>query len=296
MKTRLLCSIASLLVFGAVSAQAQDSQVKDLGNSKYSITVNDLSLTVDAGAGAKILSFKNGDKEVISQLQRFNAFGSTFWTSPQAEWNWPPVAEYDRNPYEVTTDGKSIVLKGQKSERFGYRITKEISADPSGNAIVVAYTITNESGNTKKVAPWEITRVPGNGVIFFDAPVDEITPAGKLPFVAKYGLSWYQYNESAEQRKINADGKGWLAYCNDGLLLVKKFDDITKDQPAPNEAEVQVYVNEGKTFIELESQGAYTELAPGASLEYTVKWYLVPVSVNAEPSEALVDAVKKLID
>jgi hypothetical protein len=40
---------------------------------------------------------------------------------------------------------------------------------------------------------------------------------------------------------------------------------------------VQVYVNRGKSYIELESQGAYTLLQPVESLQWTVCWYLMPV-------------------
>ena len=43
-------------------------------------------MTIDAQRGAKILSFKYGEQEIISQLRRPEAFGSTFWTSPQKEW------------------------------------------------------------------------------------------------------------------------------------------------------------------------------------------------------------------
>lgn len=61
---------------------------------------------------------------------------------------------------------------------------------------------------------------------------------------------------------------------------------MTASQPAPNEAEIQIYVNSGKTFIELESQGAYDELKPGESLSYTVRWYLVPVNSESIPSKS----------
>ncbi len=63
----------------------------------------------------------------------------------------------------------------------------------------------------------------------------------------------------------------------------------------PEEAEIQVYVNMRKTFIELESQGAYTELKPGAELKWTVTWYLAPYDGKTEPSEALKQKVKSLI-
>ena len=76
--------------------------------------------------------------------------------------------------------------------------------------------------------------------------------------------------------------------------MVKKFEDLDASQPAPEEAEIQVYVNMRKSFIELESQGAYTELKPGAELKWTVTWYLAPFDGKAEPSEALKKKVKSL--
>ena len=115
-----------------------------------------------------------------------------------------------------------------------------------------------------------------------------------MNFQAANGLSWFQADEAQQNRKINADGKGWLAYCAKGLLMVKKFDDLDASQPAPEEAEIQVYVNMRKTFIELESQGAYTTLKPGEELKWTVTWYVAPFDGKAEPSEALKKKVKSL--
>ncbi|MBO7598957.1 MAG: hypothetical protein J6T70_18125 [Bacteroidales bacterium] len=52
------------------------------------------------------------------------------------------------------------------------------------------------------------------------------------------------------------------------------FPDLKPSDPAPDEAEIQVYVNQGDTYVELESQGAYTTLKPGKKLDWTVRWYL----------------------
>ena len=294
MKNKFATSVIAAALLGCMSLSAAEPQTKSLGDNKYSLSIGDVSITVDAGAGAKVLSFTKNGAEVISQMQRFNAFGSTFWTSPQAEWNWPPVAEYDRLEYEVEDNGTSLVMTGKKSEKFGYRIRKEFKADPKDNAIIVTYSIINESSETKKVAPWEITRVPSAGLIFFSADPAKITPAETIPFEGKYNTAWYAVDHADKNRKINADGKGWLAYANNGLLLVKKFPDLNPSQPAPAEAEIQVYVDMGETFIELESQGAYTSLNPGESLNYTVKWYLVQTKESA-PSKKLVKTVNKLI-
>jgi hypothetical protein len=77
--------------------------------------------------------------------------------------------------------------------------------------------------------------------------------------------------------------------------MVKKFDDLNASQPAPEEAERQVYVNMRKTFIELESQGAYTTLKPGEELKWTVTWYVAPFDGKAEASEALKKKVKSIL-
>ena len=289
---RLVTLLATVVCL--TTASAANPVIKNLGESKYVIETGDLSLTINGAGGGKILSFKYKDTEVISQSTFPESFGSTFWTSPQKEWNWPPVQEFDKQPYTVEEKGNSLVMTSNVSARLKYRIRKEFSVDAKSNAFVVTYSIINESGETRKVAPWEITRVPNEGLIFFDAPADQITPANLMPFKSEFGISWYQTDEANQNRKINADGKGWLAYFNNGLLMVKKFQDLNASQPAPEEAEIQVYVNRGKSYIELESQGAYTELKAGESLNWTVKWYLTPYE-GAAPSKALLKKVKKLI-
>ena len=267
---------------------------RDMQNSKQ-LTVGDVTMTIYPQKGAKIMSLKYKGKEIISQQKRPEAFGSTFWTSPQKEWNWPPVPEFDKQPYTLEEHDGRFVMTSQLNEKLKYRIRKEFSTDTKRNAFVVTYSIINESDQTQKVAPWEITRVDNEGLIFFDAPLEGITPAGLMSFEAQNGAVWYKTDETNANRKINADGKGWLAYCNNGLLLVKTFDDLDAKQPAPEEAEIQVYVNRGKTYIELESQGAYTTLKPHESLSWTVRWYLLPVEGAAEPSPQLLQKAKNCL-
>jgi len=277
-----------------MSAMTAKSQTAD--QVEKQITVGDVIMTVNPQKGGKILSLKYKDQEVISQSPRPEAFGSTFWTSPQKEWNWPPVSEFDKQPYTVEERDGRLIMTSEPSARLKYRVRKEFSTDVKDKAIVVTYSIINESDEVRQVAPWEITRVPNDGgIIFFDAPVDGITPADLMAFTEANGAVWYKTDEANANRKINADGKGWLAFFNNGLLLLKKFEDLEPSQPAPDEAEIQVYVNRGKTYIELESQGAYTTLQPHGELQWTVRWYLVPVKEEAQPSARLMKAVKKLL-
>ena len=288
--------MAAVTVSGGMFAQT----VQGSADEGFVIKAGDVTMTISAKEGGKVMSYKYGDKEILSQLRMQNQYGSTFWTSPQKEWNWPPVTEFDRGAYtaqDLADTPNQLVLTSQIARKLPFQIVKQYNPDPKGKYIRVAYTIINKGDTERKVAPWEISRVVADeeGLIFFDVPVESITPAGLIPFKGEAGASWYNFETGAQDRKINADGKGWLAYAANGLLMIKKFDDLTPSQPAPDEAEIQVYVNQGKTYIELESQGEYKTLAPGESLTWVVDWYLIPLKEKAVPSGKLLDLVRKTI-
>lgn len=291
---KIILSLITAVSLGGISVTAQT--ITNSEDGKYCISAGNVSMTVDASKGGKIVSYKYNDTEVLSQTRMPNSFGSTFWTSPQSEWNWPPVPEYDTKPFKAEIIDDKLVLTGEKSERFGYRIRKEFTANAKKESISITYTIINESGETRKVAPWEISRVPNGGILFCDA--EEATPANNMegmPFVAEQKALWYVLDEATVNRKINADGKGWLAFLDNGLLFVKEFDDLAPEEPAPAEGEIQIYVNPGKTFVEIEEQGAYTTLQAGEELNWTVNWYLIPTDLPEVPSKALLKKALKTI-
>ena len=298
MKLNAILAVAALLGTTALSAQT----VQKLDDEKYVLSVQDLSMTVDAGHGGKILSFKLGEQEVLAQnpaaapqpaqpgegqpRRRFfnpNSYGSTFWTSPQAEWNWPPVPEYDNLPYTAEIkDGPvkvadvilpALFLQGQVS-KYGYRVCKAFTVDPSDLAFVITYSIVNESGETRKIAPWQISRVPNGGFLEFDAKPEGVTPADLMKVTFAEGQATLEVDVADQNRKINVDGKGWLNFRDKGLVLTQRFPDIAQDAAAPGEAEIQVYIDARKSFVEIEAQGPYTELKPGEKLDWTVRWYL----------------------
>ena len=298
MKLNAFLAVAALLGATALSAQT----VQKLDDEKYVLSVQDLSMTVDAGHGGKILSFKLGEQEVLAQnpaaapqpapqgegqpRRRFfnpNSYGSTFWTSPQAEWNWPPVPEYDSLPYTVEIkDGPvkvadvtlpALFLQGQVS-KYGYRVCKAFTVDPSDLAFVITYSIVNESGETRKIAPWQISRVPNGGFLEFDAKPEGVTPADLMKVTFAEGQAILEVDVADQNRKINVDGKGWLKFHDNGLVLTQCFPDIAPAEAAPGEAEIQVYIDARKSFVEIEAQGPFTELKPGEKLDWTVRWYL----------------------
>ena len=175
---RFFTFLIMALMIGATTALAQAAN-----DGKYTLKNGKTTMVIDAAKGAKILSLKYGDQEVISQLRWPEAFGSTFWTSPQKEWNWPPVPEYDKRPYQVEEKNGVLSMTSEVSERLKFRIRKSFVVDEKSEAFVITYSIINEGNEARKVAPWEITRVQNEGgLIFFEAPVEGIKPAGMMNF------------------------------------------------------------------------------------------------------------------
>ena len=275
----LLASSACMAQWGPRRPQLQPAE-------NYDLKVGHMSMRIDAANGARITSLKYDTTEVISQNPMPNMYGSTFWTSPQKEWNWPPIQEHDILRYDVEQKDGLITMTSQLSQKIPLRIKKQFATDKKDQCIIVTYTIVNEGTEDRSVAPWEITRVPAEGTIFFDAPMESITPAGLMNFQPRDGEVYFNIDQAEKQRKINADGKGWLGYENNGLVLLKRFQDLKAGEPAPDEAEIQVYVHQGKVYVELEEQGAYTLLKPGESLNWAVRWYLQPVKTKKKGRHA----------
>lgn len=252
------------------------------------------TMVIDAANGARIMSLKWDSTEVLSQIPVPNMYGSTFWTSPQKEWNWPPVYEHDMAPYTVEQRDGKIVMTGSVPERIPLRITKTFSV-VKDVVFAITYTITNEGKEDRQVAPWEVTRVPGEGEISFDADVREIWPAGLMNFEQQGRRAVFNIDKVDKQRKINAHGWPGMAvdsisdapgfydsiydpssicYRHNNLLFTKLFKTLRAGEAAPGEDEIQVYLHQNSLYCELEAQGRYTLLHPGEHLEWTVFWAL----------------------
>lgn len=281
----MLTSVACMAQFGGMNNSKNPAENYELKASDGHAT-----MVIDAANGARIMSLKWDEVELLSQNPAPNMYGSTFWTSPQKEWNWPPVREHDMGRYTVEQKDGKIMMTSGLSARFPLRIRKTFSVlDKSWFSIT--YTITNEGTEDRKVAPWEVTRVPGEGIISFTAPVDSIWPAGLMDFKQVDKQAVYEIDKVDRQRKINAngaptnvgkqyfyDGMSSLHYSNKGLVLIKRFPDLKSGEAAPGEDEIQVYVHQDALYCELEEQGPYTLLKPGESLDWTVIWQLMPMA------------------
>ena len=111
-------------------------------------------------SGGRLLSTKINGVEFLEQEAQ--QVGNTFWTSPQSGWEWPPLKEHDEDDYQGRLDGSVLMLRSSVDSKLNFRIIKEYKLI-NESTFSVKYGIVNHNDEAKKVAPWEITRVPALG-------------------------------------------------------------------------------------------------------------------------------------
>ena len=242
--------------------------------------------------GGRLDRLRFGEVDLVLPPGRVAGFhGDTFWPSPQARWDWPPPPELDAGPYQVLVDSAAdVLMRSAPDPSVDLRVDKRFRLVPDG--MDIEFTVTNTSLRPNAVAPWQVTRAPRSGLILWAAGepfTDEdrlvkqredpgcwyVHARGPSPFaglVAGDAYAAVVIDDVPRTCKLFTDARGWAAHVHDATLFLRVFPDITAGQAAPRQAEVELYFDLERDYIELENQGAYEELAPGASLPYRVGW------------------------
>jgi hypothetical protein len=225
------------------------------------------------------------DRELLAQASEMDAdnWGSTLWVSPQESWGWPPPDSFDNLPYTLKQKRTSVRLSGPVDhQKTGLKIVKEFEL-LGADRVRLTYDLVNPSEESKRAAAWEVTRVPIKGLVLF---AQESTPLwwsfGGFDYQTYGDITWIdaRYSQLSEG-KLNINGRGWLAWIDGRTLLVKRFDDLSEQQQAVKEAEVQIYISP-RGYMELEAQSAVQDIAAGASLRFTTEWQVLTLPDTIE--------------
>lgn len=269
--------------------------VPTVNGSVYTFTFGDTVFAVDAAVAGRIVTCALGGKNILTSAKsrEDNNWGSTFWTSPQSDWNWPPPAELDPGAYTARLDGAALVLESATLPGLELAVSKRFSVDAGYGVVTIEYGIVNRGKQARSVAPWEISRVASGGLTFF--PMGDGLPwkgfQELLPLTINNGVAWLSSATApanADQKAFANGSEGWIAHVAGRLLLVKSFPGISAAQAAPGEAEIKLYTDAGRSYVEVENQGAYALLAPGAAVTWPVRWSLrkLDASVAVKPDSA----------
>jgi len=276
-----------------VSVKGSHTNIYELkaGNSTMKISAN----------GGRIISYKMGEKEILTQAAEHENFGSTLWTAPQSDWGWPPFAVLDEHEYQVEESGSQLKMTSNPDPKSGFQMIKTWKV-VGNQKIQIDYQIKNNSDHTKSVGAWDVSRVPCGGLAFFPDGGDGKVPESNLKIdLQKKGINWLSIDKNSiedHQKLFSTAKEGWLAYAHDGLLFIKQFPDTKPENYSPEQGEVEIYINNEKSYIELENHGKYTTLKSGESLAYHENWSLIqiPKKIKKEfGNQKLIDLVRTQI-
>jgi hypothetical protein len=274
--------------------------------NRYRFAWGDVILEIDAAAGGRVATLSLSGVDLIVPVPAANdptTYGSVFWTSPRSAWTpetWPPPVMIDSAMYSGGVNGTHVVLDGPADTSIGVSMSKDYSVDATTGWIKIVYTI--HSTKMQKAAPWEVSRVPRGGIVFFQ--LGSSITAGPLTITQQSTTPktvWFDDGPktatSPNGDKLYADGSGgWEAYVLNGNMFLKRYTDIPSGSSPTGEGEVDVYPGNG--FLEFEEQGVYTQLTASGSLTWTVEWKAlkVPSSVTVGvSSNTLLDFAKQQV-
>lgn len=282
----LLCS---LLACQNEEPDAEKAPTPDQTEDYQILSAGPLKMAIDPNVGARIASFTYEGREILktSRDEANLQWGSTVWTSPQSDWNWPPPL-FDTAKFDVAKTAENRMhFYSPIDTTTNLQIIKSVRLaidEARGPLATLRYQVYNRGTEPVKVAVWENTRVPFSGSTRFASGGELRLGVDSLGVEVSdvNGISLIDFTEGQpNKQKIFYDPppptKKYLysTYENEGLLLVKSWR-----RPvgvAPEQSRLEIYLAPKQGFAELEVQGAYREIQPKEHVDLVVFWQLMPV-------------------
>jgi hypothetical protein len=310
----LFAAVVASAAIGNAAVRVEKINYKGWPNC-YRITNGEIEAVVTGDVGPRVirLGFVGGQnlfKEFADQLGKSGEKdfqlrgGHRLWKAPE-----DPVASWapDNAAVEVTVT-KSGVVAIEPVEPLT-KLQKEIAIEmaDSGSALTVRHRLINHGLFPLEFAPWALTMMAPGGTAITGFP-----PRGKHPQVleASNPLVMWAYTDlsdprwkftkkymmlrqdpgNSEAQKLGMFNKNtWVAYVLHGEMFLKQ----TQADPAlpyPDfGCSFETFTN--NEFLEIETLGPLTKVAPNASVSHVEHWSLHRGIQFSQFSEAELDGV-----
>ena len=247
----------------------------------------------------------------LDPMAPFKAYnGSISWLSPQSEWwvkqdslpklkayrsLWPPDPMLTLAPYKITDQkANEITLTSPESRFSKVQFIKTFRID--GNRVTLITRARNCSKDTVSWGLWHNTRMNGWDNVFVKADSTDLikTQYMKQGETRKPNLRYrdgfYTYDVAVpENAKTVYKSKSFLnvkapliAGFHENQWLIIRSDAIDNTKIHPEEARIELYIENSYQAVsdlqELEIQYVYQKIAPGASIEASETWEILPGS------------------
>jgi hypothetical protein len=315
LRTILLLLLVALATTNMVAAvKVEKTDYKGWPNC-YRVSNGEIDLVVTGDVGPRVIRFgfvggQNLFKEFPEQLGRSGEEkfqlrgGDRVWKAPE-----DPVATWapDNVPVTVRLTPTGLVATEPVEPLTNLQKEIEISMASSGTAVIVYHRITNRSLFTLEFAPWALTMMAQGGIAVTGFPPRGKHPANleatnplvmwaytnladsRLRFTRKY-LMLRQDPKNGEAQKLGMfNPDTWAAYVLSNEVFVKRTtSDLAKIYPDFG-CSFETFTN--NDFLEIETLGPMTKMAPGQTVEHVEHWGLYRNVVLKEWNDEELDRV-----
>lgn len=226
--------------------------------------------------------------------------GHRLWLAPETSGQ---SYELDNTPVEWESLPDGISLHRVPGPRTHVSKHLTVVLAPDRNIVTVTHILKNEGNADIRLAPWALTVMAPEALLV--VPLPEKTPPGQGGFVPNQTWSIWPYTDLSDgrwrisarhlffqQRSDRDAGKlglaqreGWTACQLPAGVFVKKFKRIDGAVYPDGNVNFETFAN--RDFLEVETLGPLTTLAPGTSACHVETWELLPPMPPLTDDEAV---------
>jgi len=290
-----------LLILFAVITQAavtiEPTAYKGWPNC-YRITNGEVELIITSDIGPRIMRYgflneENLFKEFPETLGKSGGDkwlpigGHRLWTAPESTaYSYAP----DNSAVQVKVEGSQLEATQPVEPSTGIQKQMTIRLAEAGSAVEVRHRITNHNVWAIELAAWAMTMMAPGGVSFAALPPrgtheENLLPTNPLVMWAytdfsdprwklnrKYVILRQDPKSTTPQKTGLFNADTWAGYLLGSVLFLKRSEaDAAKTYPDFG-CSYETFTN--AEFLEMETLGPMTRLAPGASVDHTERWSL----------------------
>jgi hypothetical protein len=297
-----------------MSAQVKVTKTEYKGwQNCYRVSNGEVELIVTGDVGPRVIRFgfvggQNLFKEYADQLgksgeEKFQLRGGNrVWKAPE-----DPIATWapDNVAVEIIPTATGLIARAPVEPLSSLQKEIEVSMAPSGSDVTVKHRITNRSLYTLEFSPWTLTMMAQGGVAISGFPPRGKHPVNleatnplvmwaytnladkRLTFTRKYLLLRQDPGNSEAEKLGTFNPDTWAAYLLNGEVFLKRTQaDASKTYPDFG-CSFETFTN--NEFLEIETLGPMTKVAPGKTVEHVEHWSLHRNVKLSEFTDAAID-------
>lgn len=294
-----LAAVALAVTMSATAAVKVEKTAWKGWPNCYRITNGEVEMIVTTDVGPRVMRFgfvggQNLFKEFTEQLgksgekQWMARGGHRLWMAPE---DVKLTYALDNAPVKIETASGVVTLTQLVEPETGLEKQIVIRMAATGSHVEVGHRLRNAGKTARAFAPWVLTMMAqgGHGVTGFPprgTHPEQLAPTNPLVMWAFSDLSDPRWTFTKKYMVLKQDPKNtgqpqklgtfsvntWGAYVLNGEVFIKRYTaDPKKEYPDYN-CSYETFSN--PDFLELETLGPLSSVAPGATVEHTERWSL----------------------